>query len=491
MLRLVLLVLGLIAITFASSHGEAPGTVAIPQADGTDLYVFRSYETGRSNFVTILANFLPLQSPFAGPNYFSLSDQHVYQIIIDYTGDAVQDITYQFVYGTRFGGSVANTSFVVEGTCDQQPTIITGDYNTGIALDIAGHTVPIALKYAGPISAGNTANLNWFEFYSINYITGSGSSSKTQPITQYESTNTVFTKPMDNVGIKTFPNYTAYANQYIYNISIPGCSTAGRVFVGQRKEPFQVNLGPIFDLVNFIPIPGFPGFVGESNRNNALGNRNVATFALEIPTACLTGTGNGVIGVWQTTRQLLHTTGSSHVVGKQVSRLGNPLLNEVMIGLPDKGNYNRGVPSGDAQLVLPYVQYPTFPQILSNLFLAAVNAHYGVALSTLAPNNYPRNDLVSVFLTGFAGVNQLQNVTVSDMIRLNTGIPITPAAQQNPLGVIGGDDGGYPNGRRPVDDTVDISLRALMGVLCTLGLGCNPSNAPIGGVPLTDGAPRL
>jgi len=473
------------ANVWASSHSEAPNTVAMPQADGTDLYAFRSYETGRSNFVVILANFLPLQSPFGGPNYFSLSDQHTYEISIDNNGDAIEDITFQFIYGNHLGGPVNQVTVTTQAICDDTPFVTNQTINTGIALNIGGKTVPIALKYAGPVTAENTSNLNWFEFYSINYITGPRTNVGT-PIREAGSTNTVFTKPFDNVGTKTFPNYAAYANKYVYNITIPGCSTTGRVFVGQRKEPFQINLGGIFDLINFVPIPGFPGAISSSPDNNSLRDKNIATFALEVPISCVVGNGNGVIGVWQVSRQF-SDSGPTHTIVKQVQRMANPLTNEVMIGLIDKGAYNRQAPVDDGKLVLPYIQYPTFPQIISNLFLAAVNQQLKTNLTNLAPNNFPRDDLVLVFLQGIPGINQLANITSSDLLRLNTSTPVTAPASQKSLGVIGGDLAGFPNGRRPGDDIVDIGIDALMGRLCWLNITCRASNAPVGNVDFTDG----
>jgi len=479
---LLLLIVGV----WASSHSEAPNTVALPQADGTDLYAFRSYETGRSNFVVIMANFLPLQSPFGGPNYFSLSDQHVYEIIIDNNGDGNEDITFQFVYGNRLGGPVNLVNYTIEGICDDTPYTTVQSVNTGIALNIGGKNMAIPLKIAGPVTTGNTANLNWFEFYSINYITGDRNNPGTQ-INQLGTSNTVFTKPMDYAGTKSFPNYAAYANQFIYNISIPGCSTAGRVFVGQRKEPFQINLGGIFDLINFIPIPGFPGAIQNSPGNNALSDKNIATFALEVPIACLVGSGNGVIGVWQSTRQI-NDTGTAHTIVKQVQRMANPLVNEILIGLINKGDYNRGTPAVDSVVTLPYVQYPTMPTIISSLFLNAVNQQLGLSLTTLAPNNYPRQDLVLIFLQGIPGINQLANTALyADYLRLNTSVQPTAPSSQNNLGVIGGDLAGFPNGRRPADDVVDIGLDALMGRLCWLNITCTAANAPVGNVNFTDG----
>ena len=181
----------------------------------------------------------------------------------------------------------------------------------------------------------------------------------------------------------------------------------------------------------------------------------------------------------------------------QVSRLSMPLVNEVVIGLPDKDRFNASEPRYDGQFAT-YVTNPTLPALLDVLFRGAVNQTLGTNIPNLAPTNFPRNDLVTAFLTGFQGVNQLAKVTPSEMTRLNTAIAATPAAQQSTFGVAGGDLAGFPNGRRPGDDVVDIALRVVMGRCATrfrqwaanvdLGL-CKPSDAPVGNVPFTDGAP--
>jgi len=198
----------------------------------------------------------------------------------------------------------------------------------------------------------------------------------------------------------------------------------------------------------------------------------------------------GIIGVWQASLQLTHdpTTGA-HIVGKQVQRLGNPLVNELIIGLPDKVKYNRGQPSNDSGITENYVSYPTFPEIISILFVSTVNQVLKLNLTGLAPTNFPRTDLICVFLQGIPGINQLANPQSYEYMRLNTSTAITPPATQSSLGVLGGDLAGYPNGRRPGDDIVDISLDALMGALCHANITCTPADAPVGNVLFTDGAP--
>jgi len=226
-----------------------------------------------------------------------------------------------------------------------------------------------------------------------------------------------------------------------------------------------------------------------------------------VPISCLTGSGNGVIGAWSTaslpqarlldpqpTYKAPALQGGAYV---QVSRLSHPLVNELVIGLPDKDRFNGSKPSGDGQFA-DYVTNPTFPAILDVLFRAPVSATLGTNFTNLAPTNLPRKDLVTTFLTGFPGVNQLKSVTASEMMRLNTGINPTLRTSQSPFGVAGDDLAGYPNGRRPGDDVVDITLRVAMGRLChpvpingkstDLGI-CKPGDAVTGQVPFTDGAP--
>src|SRR6185436_3220990 len=298
-----------------------------------------------------------------------------------------------------------------------------------------------------------------------------------------------FDKPVDNIGMKTIPDYAAYAAKHVYNVTIPGCSMPGRVFVGQRKDPFRVNLGTIFDLVN-APV----GVITDSSLINAgnddLDDKNVTTLALEVHQSCLTAGSETVIGGWTTAslRQgsLLNPSpkkghGTTNVPGgawTQVSRLGMPLVNEVVIGLPDKDRFNGSKPKDDGQFA-DYVTNPTLPALIE----------IALALPNTAPKNIPRTDLVTTFLTGIKGVNQPASVTASEMLRLNTNTPATPEASQNRLGLAGGDAAGFPNGRRPKDDIVDISLVAVMGGLCmlngdtnALGLGtdCKPANVPLG-----------
>jgi len=445
----------------ASSHGEAPREVNNPSTDGADTYAFTSYETGRSNYVTLIANYAGRQRGTDGPNFHPLDDKFFYDINIDTTGDGVPEIVYQFNPINEFATPP-----------------------NGITLNINGKQQSVALKNIGPISAGNEGSLNTREYYSLSVI----QNGVAQNVTEVGTGNTMFRKPFDYAGHKTFADYNAYANSFIYDVNFPNCGTAGKVFVGHRAEPFSINIAPIFDLVNFIPIipSQFPGGIANDPKNNQVALSNVIELAIEVPKTCLGLTGsNTVIGMWSVSRPKKAPT-------KQKSRLGNALINELFIGLPQKDKWTRRTPATDGQLNA-FIAYPTFPEILSILFKDAVNAQLGTSFSTIAPTNFPRNDLVAIFLTGIPNLNQLiAGNALVEMLRLNTATPPVDAASQNPYGVFFGDNAGYPNGRRPGDDIVDISLQASMGKACYLGLGvCSPTDAVVGNVTFTDGAPIL
>ncbi len=453
----------------ASSHREAPFIATAPKVDGTDFYMFSSYEPGRDGFVTLIANYQPLQDAYGGPNYFSMDPNALYEIHVDNDGDAKEDITFQF----RFQNKLAN-----------------------VALPVGGKSVAIPLIQAGSVSSPKDPALNLGESYTVNVVRGNRRSGTVAPVTNASGGGTVFDKPVDNIGTKTIPDYDAYAAKHVYSVNIPGCATPAKMFVGQRQDPFAVNLGTIFDLVN-VPLSVItdPSLIGALP--NTIGDKNVTTLALEVHKSCLTNGSDDVIGAWTTAslrqaRLLDGTPAAGHQTTEkdggpwvQVSRLGMPLVNEVVIGLKDKDRFNSSKPMNDGQFI-DYVTNPTLP--------ALIEVAYGQPAGSLAPSNYPRNDLVTTFLTGIKGLNQPKTVTPSEMLRLNTAIAPVPFAQQNRLGVVGNilaggtDFAGFPNGRRPKDDIVDISLVAVMGGLCmangttdALGFGaaCNPSAVPL------------
>lgn len=445
----------------ASSHREAPAITETPKLDGTDLYVFRSYEPGRSAFVTFIANYVPLQDAYGGPNYFTMDPEGLYDIRVDTNGDAREDLAFRF----RFAYT-----------------------RNDIALDVGGSSVAIPLRNAGQISAGDNSARNDAETYTVQVLRGPISAAAGNFFTNTDGSGAVFQKPIDNIGFKSIPDYATYAAAHVYSVNMPGCSTPGRLFVGQRREGFQVNLGEIFDLVN-IPVERVIG--SRSGASSATADKNITSLALELPIACVTQANEPVIGVWTTASTLRRGAGPKTlppaVALHQVSRLGMPLVNEVVIGLKDKDAFNASQPRDDGQFAT-YVTNPTLPALLEILFGSA-----GVA----APSVFPRTDLVAAFLTGVPGVNQPQNVVASEMMRLNTALPTTPKGSQNSLGALdcfvdgalvltnpGCDPAGFPNGRRPGDDVVDVELRVAMGALLPPGPG-KPASASL---PYTDGA---
>ena len=474
----------------ASSHREAPFITTSPKVDGTDFYMFRSYEGiatngtgGRSDYVTLLANYQPLQAAYGGPNYFQMDPNALYEIHIDNNGDAKEDITFQF----RFKNNLK-----------------------GIPLTIGNASVAIPLIQAGAVSTLNDANLNVNETYTVNMVRGERRKSAGTALVKTGGNGT-FEKPVDNIGTKTIADYPAYAAKHIHTVTIPGCPAGkdqGRVFVGQRQEGFAVNLGTIFDLVNapaaFLLNPANIDAAGNGG-NHVIQKANITTMALEVHKDCLTAGGESVIGGWTTAslrqgRLLNGAPGKGNDKAEkaggawtQVSRLGNPLVNEVVIGLPDKDRFNASQPKDDGQF-LSYVTNPTLPALL------------GVVLgANVAPTNFPRTDLATTFLTGITGVNKpAVNPAPSEMLRLNTAVPPVQFAAQNRLGVAGNalaggtDNAGFPNGRRPKDDVVDIALVAMLGGLCVINgptdalklnsipgvpgatSACNASSVPLG-----------
>jgi Domain of unknown function (DUF4331) len=441
----------------ASSHREAPFIAGSPKVDGADFYMFRSYEPGRSDYVTLIANYSPLQDSYGGPNYFSLDSSALYQIHVDNNGDAKPDLSFRF----RFTNTYKN-----------------------IKVNANGKNVAVPLSNVGPIDSTGK-NLNLTQSYTLELVTGDLRTGSVQVVGNATLGGSTFYKPMDNIGKKSIPDYAAYAQNFIYDIAMPGCAKAGRVFVGQRKDGFVVNLGEIFDLVNTNP-------AGPRDAEpNTIDDKNVTSIALEVPRSCLTRGSDPVIGAWTTASlhqgRVLNPSPrgededrDAHIVGgawTQVSRLGMPLVNEVIIGLPDKNKFNASRPAKDGQFI-DYVTNPSLPVLLNALFGNAAQV----------PQS-PRIDLVTVFLTGVKGLNQPASVTPAEMLRLNTATAVTAPAAQNDLGVLGGDNAGFPNGRRPYDDVVDVALRVAMGALCGAVGDCGSQKSdPNNGIPYTDGA---
>jgi hypothetical protein len=453
---------------FASSHREAPFITKNPKVDATDFYLFRSYEPGREGYVTLVANYLPLQDAYGGPNYFTLDDKALYEIHIDNSGDAREDLTFQFRFKTELAGG------------------------EGLTVPVGGKNTAVPLFNIGPITAADTSALNVLETYSVKLMRGHRRNGSSGEVTNADGGGAVFKKPADYIGTKTFKDYDAYARAHVYNINVPGCDLPGKMFVGQRAESFAVNLGTIFDLVNAPPqvVVGGTDRAGRSLVPSTIKDKNITSLALELPIKCV-ASDSGIIGGWTTASlrqaRVINPRASWRVPAleggafTQVSRLSTPLVNEVVIGLPDKDGFNASEPKDDKQFAA-YVTNPSLPALLEMLFGAA-----GVR----APTKFPRQDLVVAFLTGVTGVNA--NGSTAEMLRLNTKVAPTTADKQNSLGAAGCfsfgmptltadtcDAAGFPNGRRPGDDTVDIALRVMMGYLLPM------ADAPSGQLAFTD-----
>lgn len=456
----------------ASSHREAPSTLEMPQTDGTDFYLFRSYEPGREGFVTLIANYNPLQDPYGGPNFFPLREDAFYDIHIDHDGDAVEDLTFRFKFSNRL------------------PVLVPGDPGLGVPVPLPnGAFVPVGISNVAPAGPGTPppppgGAINWIRSYTVRLVRGP-INAPAQVSFLTSGSSPLFAMPFDYVGTRAFPDYEAYAAQFAYQVNIPGCA-AGRLFVGQRKEPFAVNLGDFFDLVH-IPNPIGP----RAAQASSLADKNITALALEVPIACLTGGGDSVIAGWTTARLRKNRTliedptfadpyeESGPFV--QVSRLGNPLVNEVSIGLNEKNLFNASSPADDDQFDRFFLT-PTVPvgiELVTTLFPPPVG--------TVTPPLTPRNDLVSLYRLGLPGLNA--DGSGGEVLRLNTATAAVPATTQNNLGPLAGDQAGWPNGRRPGDDVVDTTLRYLEGALCYPPFSlCPQSNAPFGFAPFTDQA---
>jgi hypothetical protein len=405
-----------------SSHREAPEISKDPVADSTDLYAFVSPD--KPGTVTLIANYIPLQEPSGGPNFYEFGDDVRYEIHIDNNGDSRADISFQFRFTTEV---VTPETFL---------------YNTG------------------PITSLSSPNWNRRQSYSVSVASGNGPG---------RTIASGLTCPPCNIGPLSTPDYAALAAAATHDIG-----SGITVFAGQRAEAFYVDLGSIFDLGNLRPFQTANVF-GKTvfNKNapgvNATNHLNVHSIAIQVPITALARTGKPVIGVWTTaSRQKVRLWDADHGKNvdsgpfRQVSRLANPLVNEVLIPMGKKDQWN-SLPPADDKLFASYFASPGFAGLLPTLY-PGVFPH----LDALNKSGKPRADIEAIFLTGLPagivpGFTNLTGPIQADMLRLNTSIP--PATSKlSTLGVVGGDLAGFPNGRRPIDDVVTIELRALAGL---------------------------
>ena len=372
----------------ASSHREAPLIAADPQADNTDLYAFVSPDDPSS--VTIISNWVPFEAPAGGPNFFAFGQGVRYDVKIDNDADAKPDTIYRWTFRNHY----------------RNPDTFL--YNTG------------------PVTSLDDADLNFYQSYDVERINVDRHTART--IVNDE------TVVPSRVGDASMPNYTTLRNQGIVD------TTDGSFFAGQADDPFFADLR-VFNLL-------YGADLSETG-NDTLAEYNVNTFALQVPKAKLAKGGNEdanpIVGIWSTASR--RAPGGSWV---QVSRLGMPLVNEVVIPAGKKDAWNASKPTSDGQ----FLSYVTDPEVAR-----LIEAVYGIP----APAT-PRNDLVSVFLTGVDGLNMPDGVVPSEELRLNMSIdPCTSGCST--LGVIGGDTAGFPNGRRLSDDVLDVALQVVEGVL--------------------------
>ncbi len=401
----------------ASSHREAPLVAADPQIDGTDLYAFVSPD--KPSTVTIISDWIPFESPSGGPNFFSFSPDAYYDINIDNNGDAKPDWIYRWVFTNHY----RNTDTFL--------------YNTGVVNNLTDPT------------------LNFYQTYDLYRINGNTGGSMTL-------LHDALVAPSD-VGDASMPDYQSLFNQATYTVGTSGIAT----WSGQADDPFFLDLR-VFDLLY--------GADFSETGNDTLAGFNMNAFAIRVPKKQLAknGDGSNIVGVWTTAERpstrVQASDGSQSYSGDyvQVSRLGMPLVNEVVVPVGLKDHFNASLPVDDAQFGPKVSTFGNDPNDLPDV----VNALYGIGIPDC--DNDPSNgidrscDLVPVFLTGLPGLNEPPSVQASEQLRLNMSIaPCEPVVcpTHSDLGVIGGDLAGFPNGRRLSDDIIDVSLRVVEGVL--------------------------
>jgi len=432
----------------ASSHREAPLISQDPVADATDLFAFVSPEA--PDTVTFITDWIPYQTPAAGPNWFKFGDDVLYELHIDNVGDAQDHIVFQF----RFNTVVVNPNTFLYAT--------------------------------GPIGSPYDAQLNQRQYMSITRLDAPADGScKNKPLANCAGAKStalgkdIIVAPA-NVGPASIPVYGAVAA-----LSVATLNNGAKAFAGPRADPFLLDLGAFFDLLTIRKLPGNAG-----GGVNAFDGYNVSTIALQIPINQITNNGArptnpadaaSVIGTWitssrRTTKVYADFSPTANLTSSsgewiQIERLGMPLVNEIVVPLALKDAFNNLKPWQDATIpaVVSLITDPEPARLLTAL--------YGIKVPPT-----PRNDILAVFATGVKGLNQPPNVVPGEMLRLNVAIP--PTAAPSRLGVLGGDLGGFPNGRRPIDDVVDIEERVVAGVLVD-GYNISPNNVLGDGVDAT------
>jgi len=425
-----------------SSHREAPEISTDPVADSTDVYAFVSPD--RPDTVTLIANYIPLQSPAGGPNFYEFGDDVLYEIHIDNDHDGEVDITYQFRFATK--------------------------------VEIGG----TFLYNVGPIASLDSPNWNRRQFYTVTRVDWERSGRHDRHREgKYRLLAFNVPCPPCNVGPRSTPNYADLAGAAVRRLA-----DGSRVFAGQRAEGFYVDLGSIFDLgalrpiqqLHLLPLP-------SALAVNATKDLNVHSIAIQIPKTFLTPDGtaptdpaqaNSVIGVYTSaSRQRVHFNHNGedrwHQADfgpwTQVSRLGNPLFNEVLVPMERKDDWNQDSPFGDSEYA-DGALHPELAKLLPVLYPGVFPK-----LAAYVASGKPRADLAAILLTGIPtgvvpGFQNFTGTTQADLLRLNMAIP--PSSAPKNLGVVGGDLAGFPNGRRVADDVVSIELQAIAGATLPL-----------------------
>ena len=459
----------------AASHREAPITALDTKADITDIYAFVSYDDPSK--VTLILDVDPLLAPGNGPNYFPFDDNILYAIRIDNDDDALEDVSFQFRFQTEI----------------RAPDVFTGFVGAGNGINAPGNSpppvapgTPIVPPAITSLDGSGSAGLSLRQTYTVTMVKNGVSRSLTN-----DAGGPLFAVPT-NVGPRTMPEYSELAKQGIYNL----CDGI-KVFAGTVDDPFYIDLGAAFDSLNFRKGPDrtiggvlTPAQDADDNLNTApdfVSGFNVNTIAIEVPIAMLTRTGTRVaatnpaatIGVWGTTSRPRITVRRAPLPAvssgswSQVQRMGNPLINELIIGTGDKDYWSMSQPQDDSQ----FAHYALDP-----LLTRVVNAVYGI---NIPPP--PRDDLLLLmeYLPPIAAPHTPIG-PVADLLRLNTGVPPTPKSSRRRLAVLAGDFGGFPNGRRVSDDVTDIALRVVAGGVLVKGFNVSPNNLLGDGVNTND-----
>ena len=374
-------------LTGASSHREAPMIAGDPYADLTDVYAFVSPD--KPDSVTMIANWIPFEEPAGGPNFYPFATDARYEINVDNNGDAKRDLTYRWQFTSTYA---SKDTFL---------------HNTG------------------PVTSLDDKDLNFWQTYRLEEIHWAADGSQTG----VEVLAKALPVAPSNVGKASMPDYRKLRDRVIRS------KDGVTMFAGQADDPFFLDLR-VFDVL-------YGGDLSEVG-NDTLAPYNVNSVAIQLPKSRVTRGGDPVVGIWSTTSR--RNAAGEYV---QLSRLGMPLVNEVVVPIRDKDRFNASSPSGDGAF-LPYVTNPEVPRLLEKVYKIKAPAT-------------PRQDLVQAFLTGVPGLNQPRNVTPSEQLRLNTSIP--PSASPKRLGVLDGDKAGFPNGRRLTDDVIDITLQVAEGEL--------------------------